>query len=108
MKDQLPEASLQTTDNFDEAVALLLNDEVDAVVGDHQVVMLTMWRNRINKLHATMTPFTVEPLGIALPADSPLLVNLVENYLDTLEYTGMLMQMKAKWLSEGDWVGEVP
>ncbi len=106
--DQLPDAKLVTTQDFDSAVELLKDDKVDAVVGDHQVVMLTMWRNRTLGLRATTTPFTVEPLGIALPADSPLFVNLVDNYLDTLEYTGLLMQMKARWLSEGDWVGEVP
>jgi ABC-type amino acid transport substrate-binding protein len=55
-----------------------------------------------------VTPFTVEPLGIALPADDPLFVNLVENYLHTLEGTGLLTQLKAKWFSEGSWVSELP
>lgn len=55
-----------------------------------------------------MTPFTVEPLGIALPAGDPLFVNLVENYLTTLENTGMLTQFKAKWFSYGSWVSELP
>ena len=59
-------------------------------------------------LETLATPFTVEPLGIALPADDPLLVNLVENFLDTLEYTGLLMQFKAKWLSSDSWLSELP
>ncbi len=54
-----------------------------------------------------MTPFTIEPLGIALPADAPLLVNLVENYLRSLENTGILTQLKAKWFSDGSWVSEL-
>ena len=55
-----------------------------------------------------MTPFTLEPLGIALPPDAPLLVNLVENYLDMLEYSALLTTFKAKWLSNGSWVSELP
>ncbi len=54
------------------------------------------------------TPFTLEPLGIALPAEDPLFVNLVENYLSTLEGTGLLTQLKARWFSDGSWVAELP
>jgi ABC-type amino acid transport substrate-binding protein len=53
-------------------------------------------------------PFTTEPLGIALPPNSPLFANLVQNYLNTLEYTGRLIQMKARWLNAGDWMSEMP
>jgi ABC-type amino acid transport substrate-binding protein len=53
-------------------------------------------------------PFTTEPLGIALPPDDPLLLNLVTNYLNTLENTGELAQLKARWLSNGEWVAELP
>ena len=59
-------------------------------------------------LVALRQPFTVEPLGIALPANAPLLVNLVQNYLDTLEYTGLLTRFKAKWLSDDAWLAELP
>jgi polar amino acid transport system substrate-binding protein len=52
------------------------------------------------------TPFTIEPLGIALPPDAPLLLNLVSNYLNTLEDTGLLGQFKAKWLADGSWMSE--
>ena len=30
------------------------------------------------------------------------------NYLDALEYTGLLTQFKAKWLTDGAWVDELP
>jgi ABC-type amino acid transport substrate-binding protein len=54
------------------------------------------------------SPFTTEPLGIALPAHSPLFANLVQNYLNTLRYTGELIQMKARWLNDGEWLSEMP
>ena len=70
--------------------------------------MLSVMRNPLAGLSTLVTPFTVEPLGIALPAGDPLFVNLVENYLNTLEGTGLLVQLKAKWFSEGSWVSELP
>jgi hypothetical protein len=35
-------------------------------------------------------------------------LNLVTNYLNTLENTGELAQLKARWLSNGTWVAELP
>ena len=37
-----------------------------------------------------------------------LFANLVQNYLNTLDYTGELMQMKMHWMSAGEWVSEMP
>ena len=70
--------------------------------------MLAVWRNPDAGLSAMTNPLTVEPLGIALPAGAPLLLNLVSNYLNTLESTGLLTQFKARWLSEGSWLSELP
>ena len=69
---------------------------------------VSVMRNPDAGLSALRQPFTVEPLGIALPADAPLLVNLVQNYLATLEYTGLLTRFKAKWLSDDAWLAELP
>ena len=66
------------------------------------------WRNPDAGLSTLATPFTIEPLGIALPADDPLFLNLVENYLNTLEGTGLLTAFKAKWFSDGSWLNELP
>jgi polar amino acid transport system substrate-binding protein len=108
VKDLLPQAKLVTTPDYDTAVQMVIDDQVDALVADYQICVLSVWRHPEAGLSALMRPFTVEPLGIALPADAPLLVNLVENYLDTLEYTGLLTRFKAKWLSDGSWVSELP
>ncbi len=108
VKEFLPNAQLITTPNYDAAVQLVLDDKVDALIGDYQVCMLSVWRHREAGLLTRMSAFTVEPLGVAIPADAPLLVNLVDNYLETLEYTGLLGQFKAKWLSDGAWVSDLP
>ena len=45
---------------------------------------------------------------MAIRADSPMLVNLVQNYLETLERTGLLAQLKARWLGGDEWMAEMP
>lgn len=108
VRELLPQAKLVTTPDYDTAVQMVITGEVDALVADFQICTLSVWRNPDAGLMAMMTPFTVEPLGIALPADAPLLLNLVTNYLNTLENTGLLARFKAKWLSDGSWVSDLP
>ena len=108
VKDMLPQAKLVTTLDYDSAVQMVIDDEVDALVADFPICKVSVLRHPEAGLSALMTPFTVEPLGIALPPGDPLFVNLVQNYLTTLENTGMLTQFKAKWFSYGSWVSELP
>ena len=108
VRDRMPKARLVTTADYESGVQLLLDDAADGLVADYQVCTLAQWRNPDAGLHTMMTPFTTEPLGIALPPDAPLLLNLVSNYLNTLESTGTLAQLKAKWLSDGSWVSDLP
>jgi polar amino acid transport system substrate-binding protein len=108
VKDLLPKARLRPTPDYDSAVQLVMNDEVDALIADFPICALSVMRYPEAGLSRHPTPFTVEPLGIALPADDPLLVNLVQNYLRTLEDSGILTGLKAKWFSRGDWISELP
>jgi polar amino acid transport system substrate-binding protein len=102
VKDILPRANLVPTRDYDRAVALVLGDEVDALVADYPICALSILRHPEAGLSMLTTPFTLEPLGIALPAEDALFVNLVENYLRTLEGTGLLT------FSDGSWVAELP
>jgi polar amino acid transport system substrate-binding protein len=108
VKTNLPQAKLVPTRDYDAAVQMVIDDEVDALVADYPICALSVLRNPMEGLSMLVAPFTVEPLGIALPADDPLFVNLVENYLTTLDGTGLLTQLKAKWFSDGSWVSELP
>jgi polar amino acid transport system substrate-binding protein len=108
VRDVLPKARLVTTSNYDAAVQMVIDGKVDALIADAQICKVSAWRFADKGLATISTPFTIEPLGIALPADAPLLVNLVENFLDTLEYTGLLSQYKARWLSDESWLADLP
>jgi polar amino acid transport system substrate-binding protein len=108
VKTNLPQAKLVATRDYDVAVQMVIDDEVDALIADYPICALSVARHPLAGLSMLVTPFTVEPLGIALPANDPLFVNLVENYLRTLDGTGLLTQLKAKWFSDGSWIAELP
>lgn len=103
-----PKAKLVATVDYDEAVQMVLDDEVDALIADYPICALSVLRFPDAGLSTLITPFTIEPLGIALPADDPLFVNLVENYLSTIEGTGILIQLKAKWFADASWISQLP
>jgi ABC-type amino acid transport substrate-binding protein len=108
VKALLPHGQLVPVPDYDTGVKQVMSGTADGLVADYPVCLLTVLRYPNAGLAAIATPLTIEPLGIALPPDSPLLVNLVENYLATLEYTGVLSQLKAYWFSDGPWVSELP
>ncbi len=104
----LPKAVSVPAKDYDAAVQMVLDDEVQAMIADFPICQLSVLRHPEAGLSTLMTPFTIEPLGIALPADDWLFINLIENYLNTLENTGLLIQFKAKWFSDGSWISELP
>jgi polar amino acid transport system substrate-binding protein len=106
-EQMLPRARRVAVADYDEAVQLVLDDKVDAMIADFPICQLSILRHPEAELSTLLSPFTIEPLGIALPADDPLLVNLIQNYLNTLERTGLLTHFSAKWFSDGSWVGEL-
>ena len=100
----LPKAKLVAAPDNDAAVKALLAGEVDGMISDLQVCTVARWRHPDAGLYVRSSPFTTEPLGLALPPDSILFLNLVTNYLKTIEETGELAQLKAKWLGDGAWL----
>ncbi len=102
-----PEATLVKVDNYDDAVQMVIKDEVDALVADYPICVLSVLRNP-NAGLAAAAPLSLEPIGIALPAGDPLLVNLVENYLVALRATGLLEVLRKRWFDDASWLAQVP
>lgn len=106
VSDMLPQAKLVSVRDYETGVQMVIDGSADALVADFLRCTFSTWSHPEAGLTAMRTPFTIEPLGIALPPDAPLLLNLVSNYLNTLEDTGLLGQFKAKWLADGSWMSE--
>ena len=108
MKNAIPEATLITTSTYDEAITLVVGGEVDAMVADYPITAVAVLRNPGAGLLTVTNPFTFEPIGMALPGDDMLFVNLVGNYLKSLEGTGLLDQLREKWMSDPSWLLGMP
>lgn len=107
VKDVLPNAKFLAARDYNEAVNLVIEDKVDAMVADQPICVIAVARHPDKDLFALLTPFTYEPIGIALPANDPLLINLVQNFLNTVEDSGVLDVMLDNWFQKGEWWDQV-
>lgn len=103
-----PQSELKTAENYDQAVQMVLDDKVQAMVADYEAVLLAVLRHAQSDLAMSRKPLTVEPIGIAVPPGDPLLVNFLENTLGALEATGLLEALRTRWLESDDWVSQLP
>ena len=93
-----------TVDNYDDAVNMIINDQADAMVGDKPICVITIMKNQGKDLVTTEQPLTIEPIGMALPAGDPQFLNLVTNYLSTLQISGILPALEKKWFNDAAWL----
>jgi polar amino acid transport system substrate-binding protein len=104
VRAMIPKAKLTLTKDYDEAVDLVIKDKADAMVADYPICILSVLRHPSDGLTSLITPLTYEPIGIAVPAQDPLLVNWLDNFLTTYKNSGALKALKEKWLEDGSWV----
>ncbi len=104
----IPDARLIPAKNYDEAVDLVIQDKVNAMIADYPICMLSVFRFPDKGLISLFTPITYEPLGIALPANDPLFINWVDNFLNALKGSGKLEELKKGWFTNGSWLNRLP
>ena len=102
-----PKAELVTTDSYDEAIDMLLQSKVDALIADFPFCALTAFRFGDKGLIAGKSKLTFEPLGIAMPEDT-LLINWVQNHMITLDGSGVLKRIAGFWLGNSSWIQQLP
>jgi polar amino acid transport system substrate-binding protein len=108
VKLNLPKAKLVTIKDYDEGVKMVMDDKVDALVADMPICVLSVMRYPDAGLVTLKRPMTVEPIGIAVPASDPQLLNLLDNYLDALEGMGYMQELRKTWLQDGSWIAALP
>jgi polar amino acid transport system substrate-binding protein len=82
-----PSAKLVTTKTYDEALDMLFQDKIDALIGQARL--------------------TFEPLGIAVPEDT-LLINFLRNFMGVLEGSGALKKISERWFNNTSWLNQLP
>jgi len=100
--------TLVTARDYDEAVDMVIRDEVHALVADYPICVVSVVRYPDEGLMSIITPLTYEPLGIAIPANDPHLVNWTENFLKSLEGSGALEKLKKRWFENMSWLKKLP
>jgi len=107
VKNFLENTSLNLVNNYDEAITMLTNDEVDVVVADYPICILTMARYPDAGFATLNQPFTIEPIGMALPPDDVLLLNLIQNYFNAMLLAGLLDGLEEYWFEDGSWLIQI-
>ena len=108
IEQHMPRATLVPTTDYDEAIALVLQDKVEAMVADMPACVFAVRRHPDQGLYASSTPLTYEPIGIALPGGDSLLVNWTQNWLRVMEATGELERATHHWFKDATWLGQLP
>ena len=103
-----PDAQLTEIGSYDEGVAMVIDGKADAMVADMPVCVLSVLRYPEAGLATLERPLTVEPVGIAVSKDDQQFFNLVDNYLEAYEKTGILTQLRKKWFEDSSWVAALP
>jgi polar amino acid transport system substrate-binding protein len=103
----LDKTTLVTTANYDEAVDMVLKDKVQAMIADYPICVVSVFRYPEAGLLSVVTPLTYEPIGIAIPANDPLLMNWTRNTLNSLEASGNLDELRLKWFARGSWLDKL-
>ncbi len=108
IKTSMPQATFVPAGSYDAAVGSVVAGTADALITDFPICVVQRARRASEGLLVRAEPLTFEPIGVALPPDDPLFVNLVENYIASLERTGILTMLKAKWMTDASWVRRLP
>jgi polar amino acid transport system substrate-binding protein len=104
VKNFMPKQELILVDNYNAGVEMVLTDRADAMVADKPICVVTMMKNQGKDLVISDKPLTIEPIGMALPSDDPQFLNLVENYIASLELSGTLPLLEKMWFQDGAWM----
>jgi len=103
----LDKTTLVTTGTYDEAVDMVLQDKVEAMIADYPICVVSVFRYPEAGLLSVVTPLTYEPIGIAIPANDPLLMNWTRNTLNSIEASGNLDELRLKWFARGSWLDKL-
>ena len=103
----VPRARLVKVKDYDRGVQMVIDGKVDAMVADFTFCVVSTLQHPLENLSTLVAPLTFEPLGVALPADDPLLINWMENFLLMLEGTGVMDELRAKWFKDGAWLEQL-
>ena len=100
VKELLPEAKRIPVENADKGTNMVAKGEANAFLTDFPICLSIIKRYPDSGFQSVVSLLTYEPIGIALPANDPLLINLAENFIDRAENVGLLQGLGLKWFGQ--------
>jgi polar amino acid transport system substrate-binding protein len=100
VKELLPEARRVPVANVDKGVNMVSKGEVNAFLTDFPICLSVMKRFPDSGFQSVVSLLTYEPIGIAVPANDPLLLNLAENFIERADQVGLIQGLGLKWFGQ--------
>lgn len=107
VRKHLPNAKLTTINDYSEAVEMLISDQAHALIADMPVCILGALLYPNEGFVALEKPFNLEPIGIAVAKKDQQFAHLIDNYLETLDRSGLLAVIRGRWLKNGGWIPQM-
>jgi len=104
---RFPEAIHVYVTNYAQAVQMLRNNEVNALVADYMQCTYIAYKNSTDRFYVMPGMLTTERIGLAVSPTDPLFINLLTNFLDELTDSGQLNELENKWIRSLDWMSRV-
>lgn len=100
VKEVLPLVMRMPVENVDKGTNMVAKGEANAFLTDFPICLSVMKRYPDNGFQSVVSLLTYEPIGIALPANDPLLMNLARNFIDRAENVGLIQGLAVKWFGQ--------
>ena len=100
VKELLPKARRMPVENVDKGTNMVAKGEVNAFLTDFPICLSVMKRYPDSGFQSVVSLLTYEPIGIALPANDPLMINLASNFIDRAENVGLIQELGLKWFGQ--------
>jgi polar amino acid transport system substrate-binding protein len=104
----LPNAKFVPAEDYDQGIAMVREDKAHGMIADFPFCQITSYRYREAGIITLKNPLSAEPLGIAVAANDPLLINWLQNFLNTIGKAGDLGMLVDKWFKDFSWMSQVP
>ena len=100
VKELLPLSKYIPVDSTDKGITLVAKGDVTALLTDFPVCISVMRRHPDSGFQSVVSLLTYEPIGMALPPNDPLLLNLAENFIDHAHNVGLIQGLSLKWFGD--------
>ena len=99
-KELLSKSKRVPVKDVDSGVDKVASGKVDAMLTDFPVCLGIMKRYKNRGFASVLSTLTYEPIGIALPANDPLYLNWMENFLKRADGVGLMKALGLKWFGK--------